>query len=144
MKYVFASKEWFAAAHGILAQRASCLATLGIKERVSICETYRDMPTELGWPDNQITWSCVYEDGNIEFALCERDDVDFKVTGTYSAFRSFASYVVGKDPARVAEYRKLAMAGIASGEIEILSGNGFREPGNLESFHDVLARLTCA
>lgn len=142
MKYRFGTREWAAAVHGVFAQRASTLVTLGITERVSICEVYRNVPPELGWNDNELAWSCVYEDGAVDFALRERDDVAFKVAGDFSAFIELSTFVIGNDPARETTYRKLAMEKARAGQIELLIGNGFVEPGNLESVHDVLARLT--
>ena len=144
MKYCFGSRGWTAAAHGILTQRASWMASQGIGDAISLCEIYRDMPPELGWDGNQMAWSCVCEAGGADFRLSERDDVGFKVAGTYAAFLELATYVIGGDPARKKEYAKLALAKVQAGEIEILSGNGLYEPDGLEPLHDVLARLTCA
>jgi hypothetical protein len=142
MKYRFGTREWAAAANGVFAQRALYLAAKGVTEQVSLCEIYRNMPPEFGWEGNQLAWSCVYGNGEADFQLRERDDVDFKVAGNYPAFTELATYVIGGDPEREAAYYKLAIAKAKAGDIEILIGTGFKEPGNLESVHDVLARMT--
>lgn len=144
MQFRFGSREWLAAANGIFAQRASCLAAQGISDRVSICEVYLNTPSDLSWEDNRLAWSCVYEGGAFEFALSEREDVDFKAVGNYDAFLGLSTYIIGSDPARETEYRALAMKAISAGEIAVPIGNGFREPGGLEPLHDVLAKLTSA
>lgn len=142
MRYRFGSRDWVTAAHGVFVQRASCLAALGVTDRVSLCEIYRHMPPEFGWEGNQMVWSCVYENGVADFQLCERDDVSFKVAGNYPAFIELARYVIGGDPEREKEYRRLAISKAKAGDIDILIGTGFSEPGNLESVHDILARIT--
>lgn len=141
MKYRFGSKEWAAAAHGVFAQRASCLASQGIIDRVSLCEVYNNTPPEFGWEDNRLAWSCVYENGLVDFQLHERDDVSFKAVGEYSAFIELSTYVIERSPEREAAYYKLAMSKVEAGLIQVPIGTGFKEPGNLESLHDILARL---
>lgn len=144
MRYELASREWFAAVHGILAQRASCLAAQGLTDRVSVCEVYRDVPASLGWATRDVAWSCVYEAGVADFQLCERDDVRFKAAGSHAAFARLAGYAIDGDPAREAAYVAMTMAELESGAIEVLIGKRFKEPGDLEYLHDVIARITLA
>lgn len=142
MRYVMASREWFAAVHGIISQRASCLAAAGINDRVSVCEVYRDVPAALGWDSGQVAWSCAYEAGVVDFRLEERDDVRFKAAGTWAAFAKAAAFEVGSDPARLTEYSALTASLVADGSIEILIGKRMKEPGDLENLHDVISRIT--
>lgn len=143
MKYRFGSGEWLAAVHGIFLQRALCLAARRITDRVSICEVYRDVPAEIGVEGGQVSWSCVYQNGAVDFQLRERDDVAFKVVGEYGAFAPLSMYAVNDDPQRAAEYARLAMAEVKAGRIEIQIGQGFTEPGDLKSLHDVIVGVTC-
>lgn len=143
MRYELASREWFAAVHGIFAQRASCLAAQGINDRVSVCEVYRDVPSSLGWGTRDVAWSCVYEAGVADFQLCERDDVRFKAAGSCAAFARLAGYAVNGDPARLEAYTAMTVAELESGAIEVLIGKRLKEPGDLENLHDVIARVTC-
>ena len=142
MRYRFASPEWLAAIHGIFAQRASALRAQGIADRVSICEVYRNCPADLGWTNNELAWSCVYEDGVVDFRRTERSDVSFKVSGTYAALAPLVTFEIGTDPARAATFGQMVMDCLASGGITPEIGEGFAEPGDLESFHDVLARIS--
>lgn len=143
MQYRFASEEWLAAAQDILAQRASSLAAQGFKDRVSICEVYRNCPSDLGWKNDELAWSCVYQDGHADFQLAERDDVSFKIRGNYDAFAPIAIFEIGDDPSRAEKFGQLVAQGLERGEIAVEIGEGFTEPGDLEPFHDVLARMTC-
>ncbi len=142
MKYRFGSREWAAAVHGVFAQRASALAGLGITDRVSVCEIYNNTPPEFGWEGNRLVWSCVYENGQCDFQLRERDDVSYKAAGDYDVFIEFATYMWNGDPERKKAYYRLAQSKVEVGLIKSLIGTGFQEPGNLESLHDVLAKIT--
>lgn len=142
MKYRFASKEWLAAAHGILAQRTSSLAVQGFKDRVSICEIYDDCPADLGWDNGVLAWSCVYQDGAVDFRLGVRDDVSFRIRGSYAACAPLAAFEVGSDAARAETFGQMIAERLAAGDVAVEIGQGFVEPGDLESFHDVLARIT--
>lgn len=141
MKYRFGSREWMAAAHGVFMQRASCLARQGHPERVSLCEIYRNTPAEFGWENNEVAWSCVFENGAVEFDLAERDDVSFKASGDYAAFHTLSTYAIEGDPDRAADYAKLVKVELDAGRIKVHCGNGYKEPGDLEALHDVLARI---
>lgn len=143
MKYRFGSRDWLAAAHGIIVQRASALAAMGIGDRISFCDTYRNCPLELGWPDGTLSWSCVYQNGVVDLRIEERDDVQFKVSGNHAALAPAMIFEVGHDKERRRQFKQMVAASIAAGDIFIEIGTEFSEPGNLEPFHDVLARVTC-
>lgn len=142
MRYAFASREWFAAVHGIITQRASSLAAAGINDRIGFCEIYRDVPPSLGWGTDQIAYSIVYEAGEVDMRLSERDDVQFKASGTWAAFAEASAFVIGGDRQRWKQYLALTSAMVKDGRIEILIGSGLKEPGDLEYLHDVISRIT--
>ncbi len=78
----------------------------------------------------------------MDFRLDERDDVRFKAAGSHAAFARLSAFAINGDPARMDAYAKLALAEIETGAVEVLIGKRLKEPGALESLHDLICRIT--
>jgi hypothetical protein len=142
VKYAFASSRWFAALHGILAQRAVILSARFPKYRSSICEVFYDAPAALSAGAGRIAWSCVTIGSHVDFQLRERDDVQFKSQGQFETVAQLAVFDTKGDPMRRAQLVAMADAARVAGKLKDLIGQGLAEPGDLPLAHDLIARLT--
>ena len=140
MKYEFASPLWMAALHGVIAERVARELPDKPDLVMSICEVFDGAPAHIA-PDGVAAWSCVVEDGAVDFRPAARGDVAVQVRADYAAVVPLGRYVVGGDPARQAELTAMGAAIAAAGK---LRRTGERPPPEraLSSIHDAIARLT--
>ena len=141
MKYEFASREWCAALHGLIAERAAWEVKTKPNLAMSICEVFTDAPAHLADAGGKVAWSCVIEDGKVDFQTCERDDVKFKVFGDYTAILPLGQYDTRGDPERAAALGAMAAKVLESGGMRT-TGERIANPQAITSIHDAIARLT--
>lgn len=141
MKYEFASREWTAALHGIIAERAAVEIKTKPNLTMSICEVFTDAPAHLADKDGKLAWSAVINGDKIDVRPSERDDVKVKVTADYATTLPLGRFSTDGDPARAAQLQSMVAAAVAAGK---LSFAGDRTPGpdQLTSIHDAIAKLT--
>jgi hypothetical protein len=141
MKYEFASPAWLAAIHGIISERAAQMMKQTPGLRMSICEAFTDAPPHLADVAGKIVWSCVIDDGVVDFRLAQRDDVRFKVAVDYAAVLPLGQFDTKGDPARQAELSRMSADLIERGVMKIV-GQRDSDPRAMPSVHDAIARLT--
>ena len=141
MKYEFASPAWLAAIHGIISERASSLMKETPALRMSICEVFTGAPRHLADDAGRIVWSCVIEEGVVDFRLAERDDTRFKVTVDYAAVLPLGRFDAKGDPERQTELSRMSAELIERGVMKIV-GTRDSDPRAMPSVHDAIARLT--
>ncbi len=141
MKYEFASPEWCAALHGLIAERAAWEVKSKPNLRMSICEVFTGAPARFADTDGNAAWSCVINDGRVDFQRRVRDDVRFKVVGDYAAILPLGRYDTRGDPARAAELAAMALKVRESGGMTVI-GERLADPQAITSIHDAIARLT--
>ena len=141
MKYEFASREWCAVLHGLIAERAAWEVKSKPNLAMSICEVFTNAPAHMADADGKVAWSCVIEDGRVDFQIRERDDVKFKVVGEYAAILPLGQYDTHGDPARAAELGTMAAKALESGGMKT-TGERIANPQAITSIHDAIARLT--
>lgn len=139
--YVFGSREWMAAFHGLVAERVAALAPANPDLTLSICEVFTNPPAALSPDGAPLAWSCVVSGGEVDFRPVARDDVAFKVVVDYDAVLPLGRYDTRGDPARAAELRAMGQALAASGKMTV-TGVRASGPSALGSFHDAIAKLT--
>lgn len=142
MKYDFCTKPWFAALHGIMAQRAVLLHRERPTHRASICEIFCAVPSALSGGTGEIVWSCVLENGRAHFRLAERDDVEFKVRAEYAAIVPIVRFDTKREPERIATLVSMVAKAQKAGRITNLIGNGYQDLPHVDSAHDLIARIT--
>jgi hypothetical protein len=141
MKYQFGSAGWLGAVHGMMAYAAAAQASQSPESRISICEVYLGVPAERGGQDGRLAWSCVSEGGRVTFDLCERDDVDIKVSVDFALADELAR-LDASDPIAAAELARRAEAAKLEGKLVISMREPQRPPAPAPSIHDLLARMT--
>jgi hypothetical protein len=139
--YKFGSPLWFAALHGIMAQRAVILAERFPEFSSSICEVFYDAPRSLS-KDGRLAFSCVSEGPTVDFQLRERDGVQFKSVAEFSTVEAIARFDTRDDPRRLEALMRMASDARSAGKIVNASGDRFIEPGDLEATHNLIARIT--
>ena len=140
MKYTFATPEWFACLHGIIAERAAAVAVQHPDVRFSMCEVFHNVPTSLS-NDGTLAWHVVVRGAEVEFGTTERDDVDLKYFADFPAIVPLTRLDTGGSADRAAELTRIVEGMMSRGQLRIV---GSRSPGAelIGSFHDAIARLT--
>jgi hypothetical protein len=141
MRYEFASPGWLAAIHGIISERAGQLIKETAGLRMSICEVFTDAPSHLADDAGRIVWSCVIDDGVVDFRLAERDDTRFKVTVDYAAVLPLGRFDTKGDPERQTELSRMSAELIEKGVMKVM-GTRDSDPRAMPSVHDSIAKLT--
>ena len=141
MKYVFACRDWCAALHGLIAERATWELKTKPNLAMSICEVFTNAPADIADVDGKVAWSCIIEDGKVDFQIRERDDVRFKVVGDYAAILPLGQFDTRGDPERAAELAALAAKVVESGGMKT-TGERIANPQAMTSIHDAISRLT--
>jgi hypothetical protein len=141
VRYEFASRQWLAALHGIITERAERERAAKPKLSMSICEVFTNAPAHLAGEGSRIVWSCVVEGNDIDFRITERDDVRVKVVVPYDKVLPLGRYDTRGDPARAAELASLVDALRANGDMQTI-GEHRADPQAISSVHDAIARLT--
>ena len=139
--YEFMSSTWFAALHGIIAERVARVAAT-VDVTFSVCEVALDPPRHLSPNGASLAWSYKVAGGEVVFSQVEADDVDLKIEGDYAALASLAPLVIGADPAAAEAYRAASEALVAAGRVRVRE-IAPRLP-QIGSFHDAIAALTAA
>ena len=140
MKYEFASREWCAALHGVIAERVANEVKTKPNLTMSICEVFHDAPLRLA-PEGKLAWSCIVEGDKVDFRASERDDVRVKVTADYETTVPLGQFSTEGDPARAAQLQQMVAAAVAAGKLKF-DGDRTPSPNALTSIHDAIARLT--
>jgi hypothetical protein len=142
MKYRFASKEWFAALHAILCERARLMAETNPDFSYSICEVLTDVPDDLAtMPGRRTAWHAIFRGRDVTFKREESDNVDVKNIADYESALPLGRFDTMGRPDRVATLQEMSRALIASGKLQIV-GIPPKGLGPLRPVHDSLARLT--
>ncbi|MCP5433366.1 MAG: hypothetical protein H6923_08870 [Alphaproteobacteria bacterium] len=142
MRYAFASREWLAALHAVIAVRLEAAGEAARGLAYSMCEVYRGVPAHLGPDaDGTLAWHCRIADGALEFGLGELPGADLKVAGTYEALLPIARIDASSGPEAAKRLAALAGAAMASGTLAI-EGDLAARPAPLLAVHDAIARLT--
>jgi hypothetical protein len=141
MKYEFASREWCAALHGIIAERAAVEIKTKPNLTMSVCEVFSNAPAHLADKDGKLAWSAVVQGDKIDVRPAERDDVKVKVHADYQTCVPLGQFSTDGDPARAAKLQSMVAAAVAAGKLTFV-GERAATPDSMTSIHDAIARLT--
>lgn len=141
MRYEFGSTEWLAALHGIIAERTAALSPSNPRLWMSTCEVFTNAPAHLADENGNITWSCVIEDGKVDFQRTERD-LRYKVIADYDAVLPMGQYDTLDQPDRRAVLMDMIKELLDSGGMTRPFGTRSDDPDAFPKLHDAIAKLT--
>lgn len=142
MKYRFGSREWLAAIHAIICERARLAAVARPDFTYSICEVYTGVPVELAiLPGGRTAWCARVRGADVTFELEESDAVDFKAVIDYESVIPLGRFDTMGRPDRVVMLQDMSKAVVASGKLK-MTGPPPGGDGPLGSLHDAIAKLT--
>ena len=142
MKYRFGTREWLAALHAIICERARVAAVSRPDFSYSICEVYTDVPAELALqPGGRTAWYATVRGADVSFELEERDAVDFKAVADYATVVPLGQFDSMGRADRAAKLQDMGKAAVASGKLK-MTGASPGGDGPLGSLHDAIAKLT--
>jgi hypothetical protein len=140
MKYEFGSREWFAALHAILCEKAHAAAEPAFS--YAVCEVMTGVPARLAFlPGGKAAWCATIRGSDVTFELEERDDVNFKAVMDYASVLPLARFDTGGRADLNAELWAMSAALVASGKMK-LTGDPGGPPGPFAAAHDAIVKLT--
>ncbi len=142
MKYRFGSREWLAALHAIICERARLAAVTRPDYSYSICEVYTGVPGEIAiLPGGRTAWHATVRGADVTFELEESDAVDFKAVADYMSIIPLGQFDTMGRADRATTLQDMATAVVASGKLK-MTGASPGGDGPLGSLHDAIAKLT--
>lgn len=141
MRYEFGSTEWLAALHGIIAERTEALSPSNPRLWMSTCEVFTNAPGHLADDKGNIAWSCVVENGTVDFQRAERD-LRYKVIADYDAVLPMAQYDTLGKPERRSVLMAMIKELLDSGTMTRPFGTRSDDPDAFPKLHDTIAKLT--
>ena len=140
VKYEFGSRQWFAALHAILCEKARAAADHTLS--YSVCEVMTGVPAHLAFlPDGKAAWCATIRGADVTFELEERDDVNFKAVMDYASVLPLARFDTQGRADLNAELWAMSAALVASGKMT-LTGDPGGPPGPFAAAHDAIVQLT--
>ena len=141
-RYQFASPQWLAALHGLMAARASAAAVELADAEYSMCEVFTDVPPAVNpAPGGRVSWHTRMTGGVFTWALGEVDDVQRKVIADWKTILPLAQTVFADDAAAAVEAQSSVAAAVADGKVSV-TGDFAGAPPVFANIHDEIARLT--
>ena len=142
MKYRFGSREWLAALHAIICERARAAAVTRPDYSYSICEVYTGVPGEIAiLPGGRTAWHATVRGADVTFELEESDAVNFKAIADYMSIIPLGQFDTMGRADRAATLQDMAAVVVANGKLK-MTGASPGGDGPLGSLHDAIAKLT--
>jgi hypothetical protein len=142
VKYRFGSREWLAALHAIICERARLAAVAHPDFSYSICEVYTAVPAEIAlMPGGRTAWHAKVRGAEVTFELEESDVVDFKAIADYASVIPLGQFDTKGRADRAAALQEMSKAAIVGGKLKMI-GSPPAGDGPLGSLHDAIAKLT--
>jgi len=139
MKYDFASKEWLAAIHGFVHERARAAALTDPDVTMSFCQVIQNVPAHIA-PSGEVAFHFFVKKGVVTFAHTDSDACDLKITGDWAAIREATKIEINNDPEQMKRLMALSAEATKKGLIK-MEGTPER-PASMGFLHDVMAQLT--
>lgn len=139
MKYDFASKEWLAAIHGFVHERARAAALTDPEVSMSFCQVIQNVPAHIA-PSGEVAFHFFVKKGVVSFAHSASDQCDMKITGDWAALREATKIEIHGDKAQMDKLMALSAEATKKGLIK-MEGTPER-PASMGFLHDVMAQLT--
>jgi len=138
-KYVMGSPQWLAAVHAFA---VAARPHLQLTRDTTLCEVYKNVPGSIPSRDGTVAFTMRFlrDPQDVAFELKEADDATFKLTIEYSEVLPAGRFIVGGDPERQAELRRMLSGAVKRGTATI-EGAPSEELQDLP-IHDQIARIT--
>jgi len=141
-QYEFASPQWLAALHGIMAARASIYREELADCSFAACEVFTGVPPAVNdASDGRVAFHWRVRAGDFSWLLHEADDVDHKAVADWSSILPLARTVFAGDTAAAETAGRLHADVLAAGKLRV-SGSLAGAPRVFAGVHDDIARLT--
>jgi hypothetical protein len=142
VKYRFGTREWLAALHAIICERARTAAATHPDYSYSICEVYTGVPADIALlHGGRTAWHAAVRGAEVTFELEESDAVDFKAVVDYASVIPLGQFDTMGRADRAAKLQEMSQAVVAGGKLK-MTGTPPGGDGPLGSLHDAIAKLT--
>ena len=139
MKYEFATKEWLAAIHGFVHERARAAALTDPGVTMSFCQVIQNVPKHIS-PSGEVAFHFFVKKGVVTFAHTASDQCDMKITGDWASLRDATKIEINGDQKQMDKLMALSKV-MAEKNLSKVEGTHER-PASMGFPHDVMAQLT--